>query len=228
MDKILLRPIQSDATYHGRFADLAFGPLASPIAVYKNLLKHLGKYGASLQDLKIDATVLSEANISCYIPNLGTLITLRLDRLLVNFVKLHEIGEELAKNVVLDSWKAVRESDESIEVAQHEVLIQLLTQIEGAPYDTLIKRYLTPVLAPAEKANAGVVFYSAANSSKGELSGSIVLDRWVGQEQGLLLKVGVVFDAKHVSFDALYQRIDEYLTGQLDRLGLKLDRGHAG
>ena len=211
MDKILLRPILSVAHYYGRFADLAFGPLANPIPVYKTLLKYIGKYGATLKDLKIDTTSLSEANISCYVLDLHTMITLRLDRIQVSFFKLHEIGEETARTIVLNSCTAVREVDASIEFAEHEVLIESLTQIEGAPYDTVIQRYINTQTARGEKVHAGVIFYSASDPAKGENRGSLVLDRWVGQEQGLLLKVSVVFDAKQVSLDALYQRIDDYL-----------------
>ena len=228
MDKILLKPTLSDATYYGRFADLAFEPLANPIPVYKTLLKYLSKYGATLKDVKIDTTTLSEANISCHMLDLHTMITWRLDRIQANFFKLQEIGEETARTILLDSCRAVSEVDPSIEFAEHEVLIQSLTKIEGPSYDTVMRRYINTQTAPGEKVHAGVVSYSASDPAKGQNRGSLVLDRWVGQEQGLLLKVSVVFDAKKVPIDSLPQRIDDYLTEQLDQLGLRLDRGQPG
>ncbi|MFQ5853694.1 MAG: hypothetical protein ACE5JU_24310 [Candidatus Binatia bacterium] len=228
MDKILLKPIRSDAIYHGRFAELAFELLATPVPVYQSLLKHLGKYGANLNNLKYDATVISEANINCYFLDFNAMIRVRLDRLEVNFFRLHEIGEEIAKNIILDSWTAVHETEPSIEVVEHAVSINCDTQIEGTSYNAVIQRYVSIPPALGEKTRAGVGFYPPAGLVKGERDGSVVLDRLIGQEQGAVLKINMTFDAKQVRFDSLAQRIDEYVTGQLDRLGLKLDRGHTG
>lgn len=225
MDIILLKPIRSDAIYHGRFADLAFGLLANPIPVYQSLLKHLGKYGATLNNLKYDATVMSEANISCYFLDFSVMIRVRLDRLEVNLFKLHEIGEEIAKNIILESWTAVHETEASIEVVEHAVTINCDTQIEGTPYNAVIQRYVAIPSAVGEKTRAGVVFYPPGDLAKGEREGSVVMDRLAGQEQGLLLKVNMTFDAKQVPFDSLPQRIDEYITQNLDHLGLRLHRG---
>lgn len=227
MDKILLRPIRSDATYHGRFADLAFELLANPIPVYKNLLKHLGKYGVTLNNLKYDATMISEANISCYFLDFSAMIRVRLDRLEVSFFKLHEIGEGIAKDIILDSWTSLHEIEASIEVVEHAISINCDTQIEGAPYNTVIQRYVAIPAGLGEKTSAGVVFYPPADLATGERYGNVVLERLVGQEQGLLLKASMAFDAKQVPFDSLSQRIDDYFTKQLDQLGLKLDRGQA-
>lgn len=224
MDKILLKPTQSDAQYQGPFQHLAFGPLANPVPLYQNLLKHLGKYGASLKDLKFDSTVLSDANISCSLLGLSTVIRVRLDWLEVTFLKLHEVGEKIAGQILLDSWAAVHETDPSMAIIEHGVSINAYTEIRDAPYDAVIRRYVTIPPALGEKTLAGVAFYLPEDPAKGERRGSIVLDRLTGQERGLVLKVNVVFDAKQVPFSTLTQRIDEYVTRHLDHLALALDR----
>lgn len=224
MDKILLKPTQSDAQYQGPFQHLAFGPLANPVPLYQNLLKHLGKYGASLKDLKFDSTVLSDANISCSLLGLSTVIRVRLDWLEVTFLKLHEVGEKVAGQILLDSWAAVHETDASMAVVEHVLSINVYTQIRDSSYSAVIRRYVTTPPALGEKTLAGVAFYLPEDPAKGERRGSIVLDRLTGQEQGIILKVNAAFDAKRVSFDTLTQRVDEYVTRNLDHLALALDR----
>jgi hypothetical protein len=76
--------------------------------------------------------------------------------------------------------------------------------------------------------HAGVVFYLPGDSARGERPGGIVLDRLIGQEQRILLKVTASFDAAQVSFNTLTQSIEDYLTGYLDHLGLVLDQGRGG
>ena len=224
MDKILLKPMRSEVHYQGPFADLAFGLLANPIPLYQNLLKHLGKYGATLNTLKYDATVLSDANVNCSLLELSTIIRVRLDRLEVTFLKLYEVGEEIANQILLDSWAAVHETEASVVVVEHGVMINVYTQILDASYDTVIRRYVTTPPTLGEKTHAGVVFYLPEDSAKGEKQGSVVLDRLTGQEQHLVLKVSAAFDAKQVPFNTLDQRIDEYVTRHLDYLGLALER----
>ena len=79
-----------------------------------------------------------------------------------------------------------------------------------------------------ENAHAGVAFYLPGDQARGERSGGIVLDRFLGQEQGMLLKVTAAFDAVQISFAGLTQSIEDYLTRYLDHLGLTLERGNGG
>ena len=73
-----------------------------------------------------------------------------------------------------------------------------------------------------------MAFYLPGGQARGERSGGIVLDRFLGQEQGMSLKVTAAFDFAQISFAGLAQSIEDYLTRYLDHLGLTLERGNVG
>jgi hypothetical protein len=228
MDKILLRPVRSEVQYQGRFESLIFGLLTGPAPLYQNLLKHLGKYGATLHGITYVAPPSPDANISCLLSEVSANIQVRLDRLELNFLRFHEVGSEVAKQFLLESWAALHEIDSSILVVEHAVGITVHTQILEASYDQLIGRYVTTPQGLGENVHAGVAFYLPEDRARGERSGGVVLDRFLGQEQGMLLKVTAVFDAVQISFAGLVQSIEDYLIRYLDHLSLALEQGKVG
>jgi hypothetical protein len=111
---------------------------------------------------------------------------------------------------------------------EHAVGITVHTQILEASYDQLIGRYVTTPQGLGENVHAGVAFYLPEDRARGERSGGVVLDRFLGQEQGMLLKVTAVFDAVQISFAGLVQSIEDYLIRYLDHLSLALEQGKVG
>lgn len=58
------------------FSEPAFELLGNPAPLYGALLRHLGKYGATLRSLSIDTRVLAEARVLCVAsPNLSASVT---------------------------------------------------------------------------------------------------------------------------------------------------------
>jgi hypothetical protein len=174
------------------------------------------------------APPLADANVSCLLTGLSVTTQVRLDRLEINFFRFHEVGAETAQQILLDSWAALHEVDASIVVVEHIVGLTIYTQIQGASYDQVVGRYVTIPAGLGDTPHAGVAFYLPGEPARGERPSVIVLDRLVGQDQGLLFKGTVAFDATQVSFDTLAQATDAYLIGYLDRLGLTYERGDDG
>ena len=109
-------------------------------------------------------------------------------------------------------------------VTKHGIAINIYTLVQESTGDAVMGHYVTIPPALGEKTRAGVVFYLPDDPSRGEQEGNLVLDRLVGQEQGLILKVNAAFDSSQVPFNTLAQRIDEYITRHLNSLGLALVR----
>ena len=61
----------------------------------------------------------------------------------ITFLRFHELGSEIAKQFLLESWAALHEIAASILVVEHAVGITVYTQILEASYDQLIGRYVT-------------------------------------------------------------------------------------
>jgi hypothetical protein len=228
MRKILLKSLRSEIQYQGRFSRFAFGLLAPPTALYENLLKHLARYGGTLQSLSFKAEQLSlaDAGVNCFLTELNTIIYVRLDRLEINFFKLNEIGVETANQILLASWAAIHEADASIAILEHVVGVTLHAQIQGASYDELIGRYVTMPPGLKDTAHAGIAFYLPEAASEGERLGNIVLDRLAGGES-LNVKLTVAFDTQQVPVELLAQRVDEYMIRTLDSLALEVERENA-
>jgi len=223
VETIHIKQVASSVLYQGQFQDLAFEALTSFVPVYRNLLKHLGKYGLTLQNLQADLNVLSEANINCSLLELSTKVKISLESLEVSFLRLHEVGTETANQILLDSWAAIHETV-PIVITEHVLVVNIDTQIQGASYNDLIRRYVTTPQELGDKAHAGVVFYIPENPANGERQGNIVLDRLAGQDQGLALRVTAAFNNQQIPLDTLSQRFNDYMTRNLESLSLTLDR----
>lgn len=224
MEKILLKPLRTEIQYLGQYNALAFKLLANPVPVYENLLRNLGKYGASLRNLKYEATNLSEANISCTLLDMSVTVRVTLDRLDVTFFRLDTVGEKVAHQIVLDAWNAVKLSEASIQLGQHGVTVASHAEIQGASYNTLLQRYVVTPPNLGANVGSGVVFYIHGDPTEGLSGGNTMLDRSTVKDGALYLKVAVVLDATKVSIEALGSRVDDYFTRQLANLGLEMER----
>jgi hypothetical protein len=182
------------------------------------------KYGALLCGLRYDAPNLPDANISCSLSELNTVVRLRLDRFEVIFSTFHEVGGKIAQDILREGWAALHEVDASIEVVEHRIALNIATQVPGPSYDAVMSRYVSAPTALGERSRAGVLFSLPEDVARGERQGSILLAHFTGQEQDLLLRVNLILDAKQVPFSDLPERIKEYLTRYLGHLGLVLDQ----
>jgi len=95
VEQLVLKPTRTGVLYEGKFTGIAFGLLSNAHPLYTALLKHLGKYGATLQDLKFDVSVLANANVSCSLLNHHTNVTIGLQSLTVYISPFHQVGEEI-------------------------------------------------------------------------------------------------------------------------------------
>ena len=223
MEQIVLKPLRTDVLYEGKFTEIAFGLLSNTHSLYAALLKHLGKYGATLQNLRIDESVLANANISCSLLNHYTNVTIRLQSCSVYISPFHQVGKEVASMILNDFTAAIHDAGQSVEVGEHVVSVNVDTQIVDSTYSDLLRRYVTIPSGLGEKTQTGVAFYYKGNQSQGELDGNIVLDRIPGQEKGLVLKINQTFDAKKVPIENLAKSAAESVTQYLNTLGLKLE-----
>jgi hypothetical protein len=178
MEKILLHPIRSEVEYHGIFASPAFGSFANAFVAFQSLLKHMQKYGALLSGLRYDAPNLPDANISCALPELNTVIRLRLDRFETIFSAFHEVGTKIAQEMLLEGWAAVHEIDASIAVVEHRLFSNISVQVQGTSYEAVMSRYVLAPSALGEHSRAGVVFSLPEDLAHGERQGNIVLGRF--------------------------------------------------
>ncbi len=226
MEQIVLKPLRTDVLYEGKFTEIAFGLLSNTHTWYAALLKHLGKYGATLQDLRIDVSVLANANISCSLLNHYTNVTIRLQSCSVYISPFHQVGKEVASTILNDFTAAIHDAGPPIKVGEHVASVSIQTQILDSTYSDLMQRYVTVPSGLGEKTQTGVAFYYPGNELQGEVGGNIIVDRIPGQENGLILKINQAFDATKVPIENFTKHVAEGTTRSLNILGLKLELEH--
>lgn len=217
------RPFLSEIQYQGQYGDLAFDLFATPFPAYRNLLKFLGKYGATLRDLRYDALTVADANISCALLDLSTTIRFYLDRLEVTIAKLHEVGPEVARQLSLDAWAALQASDPKMRLARHGVMLAVHADLVKGTVEELIKQYVTTPKALGDKTTGPALFY-LKDRVEGEEGGSILLDRSLVKNGALYLKLNLVFNATHVPFEKVRDHVEDFIATALGQMGIEVDR----
>ena len=222
MDKVALKPTESNAQYRSTYATVALDLITEAVSLSKNVLKHLSKFGLNLAGLRLDGPTFADVNLNFGIPQLGVSGQVRLDRLEINFWKLGEVGAEVANQILLSCWTALHETEPNIELVTHHVSLNAFTQIQDASYRQVIERYVSIPAALSEKVDAGVAFYLSADPSSGLQDLKLIVDRLIGQERSLLIKMNAQFDAKLVPVGKLAEQVNDCMIKHLDHLGLSL------
>ena len=94
---------QGQADYIAKFNAPMFTLMANPGPLYKSLFNALEKYGARVEDLRVEGQNTSSVSLGydSLVPN-NFIVRIRLDSLQVTFHNLETIGVDKAKQLVLD------------------------------------------------------------------------------------------------------------------------------
>ncbi len=201
---------------------MAFNVLAAPAGMYQNIIDHLGVYGASLKDMKLDAAVLADANITCQLLNYSAMLRIRLDGWGLSLFKLNETGKELAARILNNSWACVHQTDPKLEIIHHDWAVSIWADIRDNSYKEVIGQYLNPVKRLPENSSAAIAFYLPEVASVGEGRGNLNIEPFEAFENRLHLRISGRFDATKVPIDTLKERIQEYIRKNLEQLDLKI------
>ena len=216
---LVLKSLRSDVHYRGNYTENAFELLAAPTPLYRSLLKHLGVFGATFQNFKVETPSLADSHISCSLPDLNTAIRIRLDRFEIDCWRLHEIGTETAHRIVLAGWAAIHEADAAMKVMAHVVDLNILAEVRGGTAADVLRQYVqTP--DPLGVMDVGVAFYTRPIQKNEEPWINIVLDRVFREDSQLVIKTTVGCDAAAVPLDSIALAVENQTNRTLDGLGL--------
>lgn len=213
---------QGSADYAAKFAAPLFTLMGNAAPLYKSLFDALEKYGTRLDDLKVEG--LNTGNVSILfeslVPNNFT-VRIRLDSLQITFHSLQTLGVEKAKQLVLDCWNAIQQTDSSISLVTHAVVAAFQFALPPQDYKRVLQAFTKiPEGVPSEVAT-GVAYYLPRGSRDGDEGGSIVLDRLASG--GLNLRISMNVDAKRVPAPALADYVEAYVNSSLSMLGLEIE-----
>ncbi len=214
--------MRSDLVYQGRYRTLSLGLLAQAIPLYSSILKHLGKYGVGLNNLRWETAVLADTNLTIHLLDLNAMFRIRLDRLEANFFKLHEVSIEAAHRMLVDLAAVVQEVDVSLGFGQHEFNIGFDANILNTGSRDFFKRYVT-LSSSLQQARPGLILSMDGDGEQGLQAGSLVIVPMPSQEQGLTVRISGTFNADQVPLGMLRQRGEEYANRLLTALDLAVE-----
>lgn len=213
---------RGSADYAAKFAAPVFNLMGNPAALYKNLFDALEKYGARLDDLKVEGVNTGNVSIlfESLVPN-NFIVRLRLDSLQITFNNLDTLGVEKAKQLALDCWNAIQQTDSSIFPVTHAVVTAFQFAMSPQDYKSVLQAFTRIPDGLPSQAEAGVAYYLPRGSRDGDEGGSIVLDRLVSG--GLNLRISMNVDAKKVPVSALGDYVEAYVNSSLSMLDLEIE-----
>lgn len=191
--------------------------------MYQNLLKFLGDYGATVRDLRYDASTLTEAHVSCFLSNLNTDIRFRLERFEVTFSRYYEIGDEAAMRIGLSAWAALQASAPSIKLVRHELFSDFHADVVKGTSKDVIQRYVTSPESFGDKTTS-TVFFQLQGRGEGEENDNIYVSPSILKEGALFLRFHMVYDATQIPLEKLRERADKSIMTRLQQMGLEIEQ----
>lgn len=217
----LPKPQEGFAQYQGTFSSPAFNLLAGNPLFHGNLFRALASYGATPQNLKMEGSAGTVAVGYDVLAPHNFVVRVKLDTIDVTFYSLHAIGNERAKQVVIDLWNAIKNSDSSIELTQHIVTTAFQFELGVDVYKQVLRPYVKIPESLSSKIEPGVAFYSPGGQTLGDKGATVVLDRLAPGK--LNLRIAMVVDAMQVPISSLGAYVEDYVNSSLSMLDLEIE-----
>ena len=221
--KASLKPIQSKLFYGGDYVGNSFELLAPPIPLYKALVKHLAEFGCTIHNLAFESPSLGDTHVVCNLPDLNAIVRVRINRVEVDCWKYDEIGRDVVYRLIVATWAAVQDADETVEIATHVVDLTTVAEVQGMDCATLMCRY---VVTPQQLGlvDAGVGFF-ARPAREGEKWVNLILDRVYREDRQISVKATMGLPSRAIELDALALSVDQTVAEVLDKVGLEFTSG---
>lgn len=214
---------QEEISLQAHFVRPVFGLFKDVPHLATHLFEALDSYGIRLSDLKMDSTGenLGEVSIQIALQNLVT-ARLFLDRIDLTSAYLPFLNDFREGAFTTDLLSSIQ--DYSPEISYRAFR---MTHEAHGRLDLPLKDFLSRFSAAAPKTlgptlGSGTVFYFGPAEDR--LMGSLLLDFSRVVEEGLFLKISIVFDAEQVETRALLKVFGARLSSLLDELGLEMIR----
>ena len=219
----LPKATEGSVFYQGRFESPAFKLWGSYAGLAERVYHVVKEHGATHQDFTIEGSAGSSAIVYNVFKS-NFIIRIRLDGFEATFNSINSVGAANATKIGIGCWQAIKDSDDSLNLSQHELTIASQFRVEPDRYREIINSYVTKPKSLPLDTLSGVAFYLPAGQHTGDRGGSIVLDRLaVGTDLYLTVRVAMIIDAKQVGVPAFEKYVDAYLAEALSELGIEIE-----
>jgi hypothetical protein len=219
----LPKATEGSVFYQGRFESPAFKLWGSYAGLAERVYHVVKEHGATPQDFTIEGSAGSSAIVYNVLKS-NFLVRIRLDGFEATFNSINAVGPVNAAKIGIGCWQAIKDSDNSLNLSQHELTIASQFRVEPDRYKEIINSYVTNPRSLSPDTLSGVAFYLPAGQHAGDRGGSIVLDRLaIGTDLYLTVRVAMIIDAKQVDVPVFEKYVDNYLADTFSKIGIEIE-----
>jgi hypothetical protein len=208
---------RAQVVYRGRFREPVFAALGNPAPLYASLLRHLKPFGAGIDSLSINVTVLAEANLSCYLP-------FGLIRIHLEYVELFIRdfgGEEHLRNVTKSLFAALSETGADLSPVRHEGTLMLWLTLD-VPFSAYVQQFVSP---PSGEHTLKPSLELREFTNEGTPLGATRMEETEGISEGLFVRTEVSLGDEPPDVDGLYKAFEKRFNQRFQMLGLEFSDG---
>ena len=214
MSIVLVKPELVQVQYTLDFEEPVFAVFGNPANLYTNFLRHLGPFGATLKDLRIDLSDLAQANAGCLVGS-GH-VRVWVDHLEV-FLRDVQSQKDV-KQFIESAWAVMSATDKTFRPARQSVALSAWARTDEA-FSTYVRRFVTtPRDADGWKPS---VEFSEVDED-GKTISSVRLEEAASIPGGLFVRSVLTWGPIALRIDELLEAFDARLRAQLARLDLEL------
>jgi len=223
-----LRVERFELTYEVAITPSLAAIIDMPGNIVSPLLSQLDGMGVDLSDISLDDGPLEDRGLNCDVDEHNANILLRANRFEIRFFTADE-NEDAEAGILGGVWMALASVSPEIAAKSHSLLFEFDCEIAAGSYGEALDRFCQPYEGLPGGTETAVVYYLPADSVRGFLDSSVVLNRSAEVNGGLLLAATLVFEGKRFTQDDVIpagrRRLNELLRS-LD-ITLKDFRGYS-
>ncbi len=138
-----IAPVRTQLSWHGRFPQPVFSVFVNPAPTYAALYRLIQQYGADLNSIGIDVTVLAQAQITCTILPLNAILKIRLEQVEIALLNVGAFEPTLLADFVDGVKRALLDVDSSFAADVADVSVDVWASIESGSYADWVRRYVS-------------------------------------------------------------------------------------
>jgi hypothetical protein len=196
---------QGDASLVARFTSPLFELLSnSNVALHPNMLLHLGKYGLTLNDVRIELGIptLAGANAAYWMNALSAVVRIWLDRLEIAFLDLTRITGDQVTEITGAALEALQQSVSNVSIETYTATLTL----HGTFQDVSLSQFVAQFVKRAPKnlgpvLGSGVVYYLGPELER--RTASVVIDRSTMIADAAFIRTTVILDGALLPFSSV-------------------------
>jgi hypothetical protein len=221
-----IKMVQGDLVFQADLTQPAFSLLQSSSKLYQALFAALSRYGLRLGDMKPEqgSGTLGDLHLQCSFYNFTTSLRVRLERIELTCFDLTRVERGQLEEVTVSALEALSQSlSPDVSFKTYSLGISLHGLLAEGEVKDFLGRFVTAIpkdLGPS--LGAGCIFYFGAEAER--VTSSLAMDLSAVVENGLFLRLQVVWDAEKVEIKAIPTVASQHIENALAQVGLVLSQ----